>query len=665
MYELPLLKDLVILLAASIMTSIVFLRMSLPTIVGLILGGCIIGPYGIGLIEEKELVDVMAEIGVVLLLFTIGLELSVSRLVKVGAGGVVAALLQIVLSVILTAGLSKLFGFSVVTSLLLGFIIALSSTAIVLRLYSERGEMESPHGRLTLGILIAQDLAIVPMVLFLQIFSGGEGASAGEIAEAVGTAVVAVGAIIIMAYYAVPLILHQVVRLKSPEVFTMAGILICLGTAWISSGFGLSLAFGAFIAGVVISESEYSHQITASILPFRDLFNSIFFISIGMLIRLDYMATQWLPVLALAAVVILFKALVTSAVVFIARFPLRVAFVVGLSLAQVGEFSFVLLKIGKDQGLVDQMLYQNLLSSIVLTMIVTPFLIRLAPALSTKLPDIFPSVEEAVPKEEAGRWSAINHVIIAGYGLVGRHLATVLKKTGIPYVILDINHENVRAARREGHTAYYGDTSYAEVLRSVGITAAKVMVFAISDPVGTRRGVKIAREANPRLHIIVRTKYMAEIGDLNRLGADQVIPEEFETSVEIFSRVLREYGVPGNVIRNQIDMARLEGYSMLRGVSLTMEKMMELSALLAKSVSETYYVGAGSGAVDRSIRDLNLRKRCGVTIIAVVRGSETKTNPPPDYVIRKGDILILLGSHAEIASALELLKGESEAEIIT
>lgn len=662
MHDFPLLKDIIILLSASILTSIFSHRIKVPSIVGFIIGGVIIGPYGIGLISEVELVNVMAEIGVVLLLFTIGVEFSIDEIRKIGVRGLSAAIMQIVATIAAAYGLATWLDIPAVESVFFGFVVTLSSTAIVIRLYTDRGEMNSPVGRLSLGTLLTQDMAIVPMVLFIQIFGREGGASLLEVGSALGIALVAVVGIVLAAYYIVPLFLHQIVRLKSPEVLTMAGIFICLGTAWTSSHFGLSLALGAFIAGIVISESEYSHQITASVLPFRDIFNSIFFISIGMLIRIDDLILQWMPILILTALIILFKTLIISFVFLLTRYPARLAFTIGLGLAQVGEFSFVLLKIGEGMGLISPLKYQLFLSSTVLSMILTPLLIMSAPHLASRLPDITPKKWKKLDEAALGGSSVINHVIIAGYGLMGQHLANVLNKTGIAYIVVDINDENVRKAKADGHMAFYGDTSYGEVLKSVGITAAKVMVFCISDPAGTRRGISIAKEINPGLHVIVRTKYMGEIADLSELGADQVIPEEFETSVEIFSRVLKEYKVPGNIIQNQVDMIRLEGYSMLRGLSLPMEKITQISSVLAASVSENFYVEEGSIVVGKSIRGLDIRGAGGASIIAVVKGSKTRTNPPASYKVEGGDILVLLGSHAEIATALGILTGEKEEE---
>ncbi|MBE9536470.1 MAG: cation:proton antiporter [Proteobacteria bacterium] len=655
MHELPLLKDIVILLFASIVTSLVFYRLKIPTIIGFILGGIIIGPYGAGLIHEKELVDVMAEIGIVLLLFTIGIEFSLSEIKAIGIRGLTVALAQVLLTTFVVAGVATLFGIPIIVAFFIGFVITLSSTAIVLKIYMGNGEIEAPHGRLALGTLLTQDMAIVPMVLFVQIFGAGGTPSFIEVSKTLGLAIIAVFGIIAAAYYIFPLLLRNVVKLNSSEVFTMAGMFVCLGTAWLSAHFGLSLALGAFIAGIVISESEYNHQTTASILPFRDIFNCIFFISIGMLIKVEVLFEQWLPVLIMTIAIIVLKSAIITAVTTVLRYPLRIGFVTAMGLAQVGEFSFVLLKIGEGQQLIDQGLYQLFLSSIVFSMILTPLLIKLAPIIAEKVRDLGPKIEETEEMLGGKSASAINHVIIAGYGIAGQHLANVLKKTGIPYVVIDINHENIKMASNDGHDAHYGDASYSEVLKSIGGSVAKVLVLAISDPAVTRRAIKIARAVNPKLHIIVRTQFMGEINALSELGADQVIPEEFETSIEIFSRVLKEYKTPVNIIQNQIDMIRLEGYAMLRGSSLKMEKITELTSFLAASVSETFFVRPGSPADGKTIRELNLRKESGASIIAIASKGQTKSNPSPDYLIEHDDILVLLGSHAEITAAIELL----------
>ncbi|HEX8335786.1 MAG TPA: cation:proton antiporter, partial [Pyrinomonadaceae bacterium] len=341
-HELPLLKDLLILLLASVPIAFLFHRLRLPTLVGFMITGVVIGPYGLGLIRDVHAIEALAEIGVVLLLFTIGLEFSLRRimemrrLVVAGGGG------QVLVTTLLVAGLAYMLGRPANQSVFFGFLFTLSSTAIVLKSYVERAEVDAPHGRAGVGILLFQDLSIVVMMLLVPVLGGREATSAVRVAAALGAALAAVAAIILVSRKAVPFLLHHVVRLRSPELFIIFVVLLSLGAAWVTSQFGLSLALGAFIAGMVLSESEYSHQVVADVLPFRDVFNSVFFVSIGMLLSLSALWADLAVVLAWVGALTLGKAAVVLAVVRLLGYSLRVSAMAALGLAQVGEFSFIL-----------------------------------------------------------------------------------------------------------------------------------------------------------------------------------------------------------------------------------------------------------------------------------------------------------------------------------
>jgi CPA2 family monovalent cation:H+ antiporter-2 len=346
---------------------------------------------------------------------------------------------------------------------------------------------------------------------------------------------------------------------------------VSLGTAWLTSRFGLSMAVGAFIAGLVLSESEYSHQIVSDILPFRDVFNSVFFVSIGMLLSLNSLAQNFPAVMILLAAVIVGKAIVVAMVARLLRYSLRVSIALGIGLAQVGEFSFILAKAGSAQNLLSQPDYQLFLAASVLSMIATPFLIHVAPKISLSLESWLGAVaapSRETPGERAPERGLNRHVIVIGYGVNGRNVSKVLHRLGIPYLVLELNAETVRAAAVRGVPIRYCDAGRRQVLRHAGVEQAAIMVVAISDALVTRRAVSLARELNPDLHIIVRTRYMSEVGELFDLGASEVIPEEFETSVEIFSRVLKQYGVSNQSIEQEVEEVRKEGYAMLRSTSL-------------------------------------------------------------------------------------------------
>jgi CPA2 family monovalent cation:H+ antiporter-2 len=636
-HELPLLGDLLLLLLASVPIAFLFHRLRLPTIVGFMITGVVIGPYGFGLMGDVHAIEALAEIGVVLLLFTIGLEFSLRRIAEmkrlVFAGGG----LQVAVTTLLVAGIAFSLGRPAGQAVFFGFLFALSSTAIVLKSYVDRAEVDAPHGRAGVGILLFQDLSIVVMMLLVPIL-----------------------VIILAARKAVPFLLYHIVKLRSPELFIIFVVLMSLGTAWLTAQFGLSLALGAFIAGMVLSESEYSHQIVADVLPFRDVFNSIFFVSIGMLLSLSALRSDLPVVLALVVALTVGKAAVVLAVVRLLGNSLRVSTVTALGLAQVGEFSFILARAGLPQGLLTEADYQRFLAASILSMIATPFLIKAAPRVGYAVQKMFapgsllePTVAGFSPTEPDLR----GHVVIVGYGLNGRNLARVLRRAELPYLVLELNAEAVREARSRDERIVYGDATRKEVLHHVGLERARVLVLAISDPVATRHTVSLARSMNPDIHVIVRTRYMSELQDLTRLGADDVIPEEFETSIEIFSRVLREYGIARHVIRQEVEAVRGEAYRMLRSPSLPAVGPGDIAEALDGASTETLVVGPEAGAIGMTIGELKLRTDTGATVIAAVRDGHTDINPGAGLRLHTGDVLVLLGGPEQIDRAIERING--------
>ncbi len=375
-HDLPLLNDLIILLLASVPIAFLCHKLRLPVIVGFMLTGILIGPYGLKLINDVHAVEILAEIGVMLLLFTIGLEFSISRLMEMKRLVVWGGGLQVVLTTLFGLGLFFLLGWPFKQAVLFGFLLTLSSTAIVLKTYSDRLEVDTPHGRAGVGILLFQDLCIVPMMLMVPILSGREGASVANIALKLGTAVAAVAIIIFTSRTVVPFLLGHIVRLRSQEVFIIFVVLVSFGTSWLTAHFGLSLALGAFIAGVVLSESEYSHQIMADILPFRDVFNSIFFVSIGMLLSTGFFIANLPMVLTWFVGLVIIKAVIIIAAVLLLSYPVRIATMTAVGLAQIGEFSFILAKTATSQNLLSDSDYQRFLASAILSMVATPFLIK-------------------------------------------------------------------------------------------------------------------------------------------------------------------------------------------------------------------------------------------------------------------------------------------------
>jgi len=653
--SIPLLKDMIILLGISVPLSIVLTRVGLPTIVGFLLTGVIIGPFGLGLVAEVHKIEVLAEIGVVLLLFTIGLEFKVSRMLKIKREAMLGGGLQLALTGLLVLGLTTYMGLGFNLALTLAFIVSISSSVIVLKLLGDKGLLKSAHGNLSVGILLFQDICVIIMVMIVQSFSEGAGIDGLELVKKLGLALVVVLSIVVSSAYVVPKLFHQIVKLRNREIFILAVVLLCMGTAWVTSLVGLSLAIGAFIAGLVVSESEYSHQIVAEVLPFRDIFSSLFFVSIGMLLDLNFFVSN-LPVIALIVfAIVLFKSLIVILVAQIIRYPLRMAIIVGLTLAQIGEFSFILMKMGEKSGVIPNDIYQLVLASTIVTMALTPFLMQGAVPLASVVGRVLRV--RAVKGGGTTKASLKDHVIIVGYGLNGRNLANVLKETGISHLVLDVNYERIKKARNSGHTAFYGEAGHPEILKMLGVENAKMVVLGISDSVATRKAVKAAKDLNPQICIIVRTRYIDDLEELYELGATQVIPEEFETSVEIFARVLKEYHIPGNIIQNQIDLVRHEGYAMFRGQSMDIDRLAHLERILETSAMDTFFVEEGSGIAGKTLAELDIRRKTGgATIMALIRKGSATTNPRGDFRVEAGDMMVILGSHMDLDKAMKLLK---------
>ncbi len=662
MTDYNVLGNLLIIFAVSIAVVFLFHQFRLPSIAGFLVAGALIGPHGLNLISDIATVQVLAEIGIVLLLFTIGIEFSLVQLASLRRLLFIAAPIQVG-GVLLVAWLGALLvGLTWREGIFWGFLFSLSSTAIVLKALANKGDSDSVHGRATIGILIFQDLAVVPMMLLTPILASQTDGAGLPILYTLGESILVVGLVIAAAWYVVPKLLEHIVRSRSRELFLLTVIVLCLGIAWLTSLGGLSLALGAFIAGLIISESEYSHQAMAEVLPFRDSFNSLFFVSIGILmdwrVLLDH--PLLVPGLLLAILSIKFVAGVGASLAV--AIPPRSAVMVGVALAQVGEFSFILAQQGQDSGLLQGDPYQVFLAVSVLSMIVTPFLMQWSPSVARRVEAVqrlrhwLPSWTEAHVLQVEGKHIRLkDHVIIVGYGLNGRNLARVLGETEIPYLALDLDGDTVRRESRHGAPIYYGDATNPNVLRHVRIEDAKVLVVAISDPFITRRTVQVAKGLNPKIRIVVRTRYLRELQELHDLGADDVVPEEFETSIEIFALVLRTYNLPQDFITRKAEQVRREGYALLRRSELPELAHHLRGGTLTDAEVETCRIDDDSPAVGKTFADLSIRPRSGASVIALTRSGVTESNPSLKTKLMAGDIVVLLGSRTQIRRAMSLL----------
>jgi len=662
MTDYGVLANLLVIFTASIAVVFVFHQFRLPSIAGFLVAGALIGPYGLNLISDIGTVQALAEIGIVLLLFTIGIEFSLVHLASMRRLMFLAAPIQVG-GVLLIAWLgAMLVGLSWQQGMFWGFLFSLSSTAIVLKTLAERGDSDSIHGRATIGILVFQDLAVVPMMLLTPILGGQSEGGGLAILLTLGKSVLVVGLVIAAAWYLVPKVLGHIVRSRSRELFLLTIIVSCLGIAWLSSLGGLSLALGAFIAGLVISESEYSHQAMAEVLPFRDSFNSLFFVSIGILMDWRVLFSHPLPVAGLLVTVLLVKFVAGAGAVLLAEIPVRSAIMVGIALAQVGEFSFLLAQQGQESGFLRGDPYQVFLAVSVLSMIVTPFLMQWSPHLARRveawqrLHHWLPTRTAAHVLQTEGKQIRLkDHVIIVGYGLNGRNLARVLGETEIPYLALDLDGDTVSRESKHGVPVYYGDGTNPNVLRHMRIDDAKVLVVAISDPFITRRAVQVAKGLNPKLHVVVRTRYLRELEELHQLGADDVVPEEFETSIEIFALVLRTYKLPQHFVMEKAKQIRREGYALLRRSELPELAHHLRGGTLADAAVETCRIDDDSPAQGKTLAEIALGLRTGASVIAWTRAGVTQANPSEKTRLMAGDIVVLIGTRAQIRQAMDLL----------
>ena len=568
--ELPLLKDILIILGFSIVVVFILQRFRLPSILGFLITGILIGPHSLSLISTGHEVEMISEIGVILLLFVIGLELSLKQLISIRKTILIGGTLQIGLAIIIATAISRLVGFNWEEAVFTGFLLSLSSTAIVLKILQDRNEISAPHGRNALAILIFQDLIVIPMILVTPIIAG----ETANVGEALLNLFLKSGLIIIITFlsarYIVPRFMYYIAKTKSKELFLLTTLTLCFAVAWLTSQAGLSLALGAFLAGLIISESEYSHQATSIILPFKELFTSFFFISIGMLLDLQFFAGNALIVILLVLVVFVIKGTIVTFVAAILGYTPRIALLTGLALFQIGEFAFILSKVGVESGLLTPEMNQYFLSVSIVTMFLTPFIMLFSESLSMVL--IPTSIRRkwgyyltrGQKKQTHSEKPLENHLLIVGYGINGKNVARAAKYIDIPYAILEMNAETVREEKARGEHILFGDASEPHMLHSVNLAKARVVVIAISDPQATKYIVSNIRDISQSVHVVVRTRYINEIDELFTLGADEVIPEEFETSVAIFSRVLQNFLVPVDEIEELIRSVRSNNYELFQ-----------------------------------------------------------------------------------------------------
>lgn len=663
--DIPILKDIVIILGLSIFIILLFQKIKVPSLLGFLLAGIIAGPYAFNLISSQHEVELLSEIGIIFLLFIIGIELSLKGLAAIKKTIIIGGGIQVGGTILLTAFLANIIGIPLNTAVFIGFLFSLSSTAIVLKILQEKGEISSPHGRITVAILIFQDIIVVPMMLLTPLLTGQD----ENIWNTLGILLIKIVGVLIVIYllaiYIVPKIFEVVVKSKNRELFILTTIVFCFSVAWLTSAIGLSLALGAFFAGLIISESDYSHQATANVLPFREIFISFFFISVGSLLDLNFFMENFLYVILLAIGVILLKMIIISITVITLKYPARIMFLTVFSIFQVGEFSLLLSTVGLENGLLPTNIYQYFLAISIITMALTPFLMNYAPnityfLLKVPIPKTIKKRLHSYHNIQLQNHSNIeelrDHLVIIGYGINGKNISKAAKSTNIPYVIVDLEQEAFQEAKKNNEPVVFGDATNPVILKHVHVQEARVVVIAISDPDATKKIINEVRDFTQTACIIVRTRYVKEIAENIRLGADEVIPEEFETSIEIFSRVLRKYLIPHDQIMEFINNVRSSDYEMLTTLKAGPHSPSYQHLNIPNKEIVTLSVQQDANAiVDKTILDSGISKNYGVTILAIKRNNIYITEITHNTVIKRGDLLYLFGAPSNINNLNKVL----------
>jgi monovalent cation:H+ antiporter-2, CPA2 family len=652
---LEVLKNIVIIFALSTSVNFLFTKIKVPTILGYLLTGIIVGPSLLGVINTHDDIELMAEIGVVMLLFTIGIEFSLNHLLKIRRIVFLGGFLQLILTVMVFMLVSVEYKINWRGALFIGFLSALSSTAVVLKILQERSELTSNYGRTVLGILIFQDLLLVPLLLITPILAGQATFTWQQLFVLLLKVVIIIGLIYAGNRWLMPKVLRAVAMTKNQELFLMSTLLICLSVALLTSALGMSLAVGAFLAGLMVSESGYSHNAFGNIIPFKNVFTSFFFVSIGILLDLDYVIQHPMLVILTALLLITCKALLAGITAFLLGHTFRGVVMVGIALSQVGEFSFILAKLGLDYKIIDTFYYQLFIAVAVISMALTPLLMLVSRPIANvllRLPLPKKMVEGIFPLPEIDIPELCNHLVFIGKDSRALNLSVMSMQMNLPYVSIVFDPDSVRKRQLKGEKVIYGDAVNEPILLKAHTHKADIVVVSTGNIITTMAIIEKVRTMNPHAYIIVRAKVVEDLEDLYDIGADQVIPEEFETSIEMFDRVLSKLLIPRKEINAVIGKIRDDNYGIFREnnvktdlAALKMHANIEITAVKIEN---------NSPVIGLSLLDAQLRKTYGVTLVALFRNKVLYDNPDPETVFQNGDIIYIMGRSEQIANASEI-----------
>jgi len=648
--------QLLILLLAAVAVVAVFQRLRIPSSLGYLLVGVVLGPYTPGPVIEGHQLRVLAEFGIVFLLFTIGLSFSLPQIralrdqvFSLGAG-------QVVLTTVVIGALAWLMGLPPAAAFVVGGVFAQSSTTIISRQLTEQGEDNSRHGRLATAMSVFQDVTAVPFVVVIPAlaYAVGADALAASLGWALAKAVLAFAIVFVAGRWMLRPLFHAVAAGRSAELFTLTVLLVSLAAGWTTQQLGLSMAFGAFLAGMMLGETEFRHQVESAIRPFRDMLLGLFFVGIGMLFDLTELPAIWHWAIGGAAVLLGVKAVLVMGLVRLSGSDALTAWRTGLLLAVGGEFGFALLAIALGAGVITAGADQVALASVLLSMVVAPFLIRHNHAIARRLvPAGEAAVDEAVPAASlAAAADLADHVIICGYGRIGQSVGHFLEEEKIRFVALDLDPYRVREAHLAGEPVFFGDATERGVLESVGIGRARLLVISHHDTPAALRLLQVVRDLRPGLPVMARTRDESHVEELRAAGAVEVVPETLEAALMIAAHALLLLDVPLTRIVRRMQEQRLDRYRLLREFIRGEAGILDDGHVRAQDRLHPVLLPARSAAVGRAIGELSLE---GAMVTAMVRNGERQLNPPADTRVEAGDVLVLFGSVVDVQHAEEIL----------
>ena len=647
-----LLTDIILILFLAILIILVLSKFKIPPVIGFLITGVIIGPSSLQLVESSSEIEVLAEIGIILLMFTIGLEFSLDKIRKMLNDFFFFGGLQVVASWLVFFFLLYWYDLLVHQALLGGFILALSSTAIVLKLLQDNDDLNSPSGLKMTSILLFQDVIVIPAMILLPFINQLREAPPLPIIMEI---LIVFGGVILIFFASkmiLPKIFSIILKQRIPDLLTVTVFVFLFGVAIAVHNLGVSMAMGAFIVGVAISESEFAHQINTDIIPSRYIFNSLFFISIGMFVNISFLSSHLIEAILITSIIIVVKILLIFILFVISKSPLNTGIMTAFGLAHIGEFSFILLKVAHDHSLFDQDIHQILLSSAILSMFSIPFALKVGKIIAG-----YEKLKKVLPLSNKSK-SLTNHTIIAGYGINGQNIARILKLLDIPYLIVEMNPSTVTKYKSLEELIYFGSIDRRENMKFVGISKASLLVIAINDMEAAGRAVKLARNLNPSLKIIVRVNFLTQVETFYRLGADLVLSQDMETSLIFIHHILKFYNMPDHVARIQTNLLRKEHYRFFIKEKAQEEWKIAIVNFIEQE-NEMFFISGNSKHISKKIIDLEPFHFEDFKIIGIIRQNTVLTKSLENIKIEKYDSLIFSGNHKKVFEALTWMENNN------